>query len=407
MRVAWLTPELPYWPGGSGGSTRQYHLIRVLREHGHNVDVVSPVHPDQEQGVASLEATGATLFGPRRPASRASEVLAAARRRPSIVTGPLRMPLLAWQVDVFWSAMREHIATALARRPDVIHIEHDWAAHWAADMTPGTPLTLGLENLTWEYYGARADAASGLTSRLLRLEDRRWERHDRRWLHRFDALVTMSEDDRATVASMTDTPAVIVANGVDTGALTPSPLPGTPTALFTGTLDYPPNAEGLRWLLREVWPLVRVQRPDAELLVVGRGGPEDLISAPGDGVTIAGFVPEMQPWFDRAQVVLVPILSGGGTRLKVLDGLASGRPLVSTTAGAAGVSVQDGETILIADDPQRFADEVAGLLADPERAAVLGAAGRELAVSGYDWQAIGNTFERTLTDVVARSPRSA
>lgn len=406
MRILWLTPELPFWPGGSGGSTRQHHLIRVLCEHGHEVDVVSPIHPDQRAGVASLEATGATLFGSNRPSSRLSEVLAAAIRRPTILAGLVRLPVLAWQVDVFWSAMQEPLRAALGQRPDVIHIEHDWGAHWAADLPDDIPLTLGLDNLTWEYYEARADAASGAAGALLRREGRRWERHDREWLPRFDALVAMSDEDRLAVSAITDVPVTVVANGVDTGALLPSTLPGTPTVLFTGTLDYPPNAEGLRWLLRETWPLVRRELPDAELVVVGRGGPADLIAAPGDGVTIAGFVPEMQPWFDRAQVVVVPILSGGGTRLKVLDGLASGRPLVSTTAGAAGVSVSDGETVLIADDPRRFARAIVELLADPGRAQAIGAAGRLLAEQSYDWQTIGSVFEQVLTGVVARATTS-
>ncbi len=406
MRVAWLTPELPYWPGGSGGSTRQHMLIRALRERGHEVDVVSTVHPDQRGGVASLETTGAALFAAPRPASRAREVIAAAGRRPGVVAGPLRLPLLAWQVDVFWSAMRDQLTAALARSPDLVHVEHDWAAHWAADLPVGVPRTLGLENLTWEYYEARAAAAGGGAGALMRAEAGRWKRHDRRWLPRYDHLLTMSGEDSAAVAGITTVPATVVANGVDTTLLTPSPLPGTPTALFTGTLDYPPNAEALRWLLEQVWPLVRRDRPDADLLVVGRGGPEDLIAKPGDGVTIAGFVPEMQPWFDRAQVVLVPILSGGGTRLKVLDGLASGRPLVSTTAGAAGVTVVDGETIVIADEAERFAAETVALLCDPARAQAIGAAGRQLAERRYDWQAIGDVLERTLSDVAARAPRT-
>ncbi|HEX6390501.1 MAG TPA: hypothetical protein VFZ89_13655, partial [Solirubrobacteraceae bacterium] len=92
MRVLWLTPELPYWPGGSGGSTRQFMLIRELTTRGHHVDVVAPIHHSQDP--TSLEATGATLYATQRPPSRAKEVLDAARRRPGVLVDAVRMPVL-------------------------------------------------------------------------------------------------------------------------------------------------------------------------------------------------------------------------------------------------------------------------------------------------------------------------
>lgn len=141
--------------------------------------------------------------------------------------------------------------------------------------------------------------------------------------------------------------------------------------------------------------------PAAELLVVGRGVPDDIAALAGENVTLAGFVPEMQPWFDRAQVVLVPMRSGGGTRLKVLDGLASGRPLVSTTMGAMGVDVTDGQDVLLADGADAFADATARVLGDPALAARLGAAGRDLAERVYDWGAIGGRLDELLRGVVA------
>ncbi len=390
MRVLWLTPELPFAPGGTGGSTRQFQLIRALLGRGHDVDIVAPVHPSQETGAALLRDTGATLYGARRPPSRLRETLAALARRPALAIDGLRMPVVAWQVEVFWTALRPLARAALDRAPDVVVVEHDWAARWVAQVPAGIPCVLGLENLSWRYYESRAAAAQGrLGKRALQLEARRFAAFDRRWLDRYAALMTMSPGDAATVRDVLALQSTVVPNGVDTSAIIATPLPDEPVALFTGTFAYPPNAEALEWLLSDIWPRVLAGRADARLLVVGRDVPPRLKALAGPSVTIAGWVPEMQPWFDRARAVLVPMRSGGGTRLKVLDGLASGRPLISTAMGAEGVAISAGEHALLADTPETFADAVLRTLGDDELARRLGAAGRALAEQSYDWRAIG------------------
>ena len=390
MRVLWLTPELPFAPGGTGGSTRQFHLVRVLVDQGHDVDVVSPVHPSQEAGADLLRATGATLLGVRRPASRVRETLAALGRRPALAVDLLRMPVVAWQVEVFRTALWPRGLRALDRAPGVIVVEHDWAARWVERLPAGVPCAVGLQNLSWRYYESRAAAAGGrLGAAALRLEARRFAAFDRRLLARFAARMTMSPEDSAVLRDVLGLDATVIPNGVDTTAITATPLPGAPVALFTGTFGYAPNAEALDWLLSDIWPRVLAGRADARLLVVGRDVPPRLKALAGPSVTIAGWVPEMQPWLDRAQAVLVPMRSGGGTRLKVLDGLASGRPLITTTMGAEGVAITAGEDALVADGAGDFAVAVVGALADDELARRVGAAGRALAERDYDWRAIG------------------
>ncbi|MFA4927789.1 MAG: glycosyltransferase family 4 protein [Patulibacter sp.] len=401
MRVAWLTPELPYWPGGSGGSTRQFQLIKQLIARGAAVDVVAPVHPDQQAGRASLTDIGATLLAVDRPASRVREVLRTVRTAPGVLPRALTMPVAAWQVEVFWRQLQQAKDDALARDPDVILVEHDWAARWTRDLPAGIPKVSGLENLSWDYYARRAASAEGLQRRLLGIEARRFRRFDRRTLSAFDLLLAMSQDDLEELRTVSDRPAIVTPNGVDTDALIPSPLPDSPTVLFTGTFGYAPNAEALRWLLSEIWPRVSARKPDAKLLVVGKGVPDEIAALADDSVTLAGWVPEMQPWFDRARVVIVPMRSGGGTRLKVLDGLASGRPLVSTTMGAMGVDVVDGEQVVLADGAEAFAAATVAILDDPERGARIGAAGRKVAEDVYDWRAIGARLDVALRELVA------
>jgi polysaccharide biosynthesis protein PslH len=417
MKLLHMTPELPYAPGGSGGSTRQFHLLRRMCELGHEVAIVAPVHPDQRDGVAAVQNAGMTLFAAPRPAGRVGEVLGALRRRPELAVSPLRDPLLAWQVDVFWTALRPFAQRALASVPDVVLIEHDWAAAWGRALPPGLPRALTLQNLSWLYYRARAEASRGASRALLSIEGRRFLRFDRRLLPEYDLLVTMSELDRSLLSEVGSPPAIAVPNGVDVEAFDPSAPAGRhgdPTLLFTGALGYPPNAEALLWLLREIWPRVLERRPDARLNVVGRGATEEARRLAGDRVNFAGWVPDIGPWFADATVVVVPILSGGGTRLKVLDGLASGRPIVATTRGAEGIDVVDGTHLALANDADAFAATTVRLLADGDERRNLARAARQLAEERYDWRALGDRLAGALAELaeggrrcVSRPPRLA
>jgi polysaccharide biosynthesis protein PslH len=408
MRLLHLTPELPYAPGGSGGSTRQFHLLRRVRELGHEVSIVAPVHPDQDDGVAVVRDAGLTLYEARRPDSRVAEVLDAVRRRPGLAVAAAREPLLAWQVDVFWTALLPLARRALASGPDVVLVEHDWAATWGRALPRELPRALTLQNLSWLYYRARAEATDGPSRALLSAEGRRFLRFDRRLLPEYDLLVTMSDRDRSLLGAVGSPPAVTVPNGVDVGAFDPSPPaepPRDPTLLYTGTLAYPPNAEGLLWLLREIWPRVSEQRPSARLNVVGRGATDEARRLGDERVRFAGWVPEMAPWFAGATVVVVPILSGGGTRLKVLDGLASGRAIVSTSRGAEGIEAEDGTHIVIADDADTFVGAIVTLLDDAERRTRLGQAARRLAEERYDWRALGERLAAALAELAASGRR--
>jgi polysaccharide biosynthesis protein PslH len=206
-----------------------------------------------------------------------------------------------------------------------------------------------------------------------------------------------------------------VANGVDTSAWSPPPEPESaarePLLLFTGTLSYPPNAEAVEWLLAELWPRIRTATPGARLAIVGKDPPEAARRLEDPSVTVTGWVDDVKSWFSRASVVLVPIRSGGGTRLKVLDGLASGRAIVSTTAGAEGIDVRDGEHLLLADGADAFAAAVARAVREPGLRAGLAASGRRLARERYDWDVLAARLAALYEELASasgpRQPASA
>jgi len=409
LRVLHLTPELPYWPGGSGGSARQFHLLRRLVELGHEVTVAAPVTPAQRDRLRSLEQAGIDAIPYLRPESRVRETVRALCLEPGLAVQAVARPVLAWQVSVFWHSLRPLALGAIReRRPDVVVVEHDQAAAWARDLDPALPAVLVFDNLGWSYYDSRARAAGGLRGGALTLEAKRFRRFDAENARRYARLAAVSAGDAAALG-WTGIPVDVIPNGVASDHITPSPEPaGRPTLVFTGTMAYHPNAEGILWFARRAWPQVVAAEPDTRLLVVGRDPPAEVRELAADArIEVTGAVDDVRPYLARAHVALVPLLSGGGTRLKLLEGMAAGRAVVTTRVGAEGVDVHHEREVLIEDAPERFADAVTRTIHDAELRRRLASAGRELAENNYDWRALGERFAATLELAAGRSTAAA
>jgi glycosyltransferase involved in cell wall biosynthesis len=339
----------------------------------------------------------------RRPDSQVQEVLRAIAREPAVAAALVDRPWLAWQMRVFWTRTRALALKAIAeRRPDVIMVDHDMSIAWARDLPRDIPLVLTCHNLSWHYYLSRARGASGPRAALLRLEAARYRRHVIRWLPRYATAIAVSTLERDELIEAGRTRVEFIPSGVGTDVITPAPEPtgGPPRLLFTGTMSYLPNHQGITWFADEVWPLVRARVPEAELDVVGRNPPpsvEALDERPG--ITVHGGVPEMAPYFSSSNAVIVPILTGAGIRVKIIEALAAGRATVSTPLGAEGLELDPGRNVLIADGAQEFADAVVRVLAEPELRAQLGHEGRALAERRYDWRSLGDDLARVLESV--------
>jgi glycosyltransferase involved in cell wall biosynthesis len=410
VRVLQVTPELPRWPGGTGGATRQFHLLKRLAELGHDVTVVAPAtEAEFEQGL-ELEEVGIRPLLYRRPRSRVRETATTLAQQPSLVPAVTWRPVLAWQVEVFWRHLRPlALADIRERRPDVVLVEHDYAASWAADLPEDIPKALTLHNLSWRYYESRANVARPASRAFLSVEARRFARHDRRQLARFGLAIAMSEADAAALRHVSDTPATVVANGVDTRELPPLPeTSAPPSVLFTGTLAYPPNAEGIEWFVEHAWPAVLAGHPHAQLRIVGRGAPRAVRTlSERPGVDVVGHVPDLRPCFERATLAIVPVLSGGGTRLKAIEAMSSGRAVVSTRLGVDGLEVEPGRHALVEDDPHAVGGAVAKLLGDRALRTELAGAARELVERRYDWRVLGERLSDELAELAASARRAA
>lgn len=215
---------------------------------------------------------------------------------------------------------------------------------------------------------------------------KRWER---RAIAASRSTFVCSEQDRRYLESQR-APARVVAvpNAVDLPARVPGPAPGK-VLLFLGLLSFGPNTAAADHLVRDIWPLVHAAVPEARLVVAG-ARPEWLSSyqAPPPGVSFPGFVDDLEDLYAEVSVVCCPIRAGSGTRIKILEAAAWGRPVVSTTIGAEGLDLDDGTTILLRDEPRAFADACIALLNDPDRAAELGCRARAVVEQKYVRRAV-------------------
>jgi glycosyltransferase involved in cell wall biosynthesis len=213
---------------------------------------------------------------------------------------------------------------------------------------------------------------------------------DARLARRFDAVVTVSDLDRNRLLARWPGGArrvAVIPNGVDTEALQPlPPAPAPPTLLFVGTLGYEPNMDAAQFLATEIFPRVRAVCPAARLVIAGQhAAPSVLALAPLPQVSVQVNVADLRPLYQQAQVVVVPLRAGGGTRLKILEALALGRPVVSTTIGAEGLDLAAGAQLRLADSAEAFAQAVLDLLGDPAAAAALAERGRAAVAARYAW----------------------
>ncbi len=218
--------------------------------------------------------------------------------------------------------------------------------------------------------------------------------YERDVFRRVHAVVVCSEEEAVALRDRTPgAPVWVVPNGADTGLPLPE-IPVHPERLFFfGRLDYHPNRDAIEYFVNTILPSIRSARPGVEFHVAGAdNGTVERLLAGVPGTRFHGRVPQLAPELAASAVVVVPLRVGGGTRLKILEAMAAGRPVVSSSVGAEGLQVSSGHDIILADDPAAFADAVLDLLADPERAAALGAEGRRTVERQYGWQSIEDNF---------------
>jgi glycosyltransferase involved in cell wall biosynthesis len=202
-----------------------------------------------------------------------------------------------------------------------------------------------------------------------------------------DAILAVTEEDAAAYRRLGATvPLHVAPVGMEPDDWPDLSGRGEPaTLVFLGSLDWRPNLEAVRWFVGEIWPLVRAEVPGARFLLAGSNPPARLAAAGRrEGIEFLGRVADVRRFLASGTAVVVPVLSGGGVRVKILEAMALGVPVVSTRLGATGIAARESLDLLLADGAAEFAAACVGLLRDPDRAAALGKAGRQRILEGYD-----------------------
>ncbi|HZP65764.1 MAG TPA: glycosyltransferase family 4 protein [Rudaea sp.] len=388
-RVLALTARLPY-PPREGHQLRSWHLLRALAER-HDVTLLSCLREDDApDDCAPLRDMLARLETVPIPAQRSRYALARALVRGAVGVQP-------FVVEKYASAVLRRRTAALADAADLIHVDMLPLMACLDDVPRALPVVLNAHNVEYLLLRQRANAEEHLPRRLfLRSQVGKLERFERAACRRADAVLACSEDDAGELRALAGEARVtVVPNGVDVRRLHPVPHPAAAhppngqQLVFVGQMSWFPNREGVQWFFAEILPRILAARPDARFALVGKSEGVDVPDALRAHVNLAGFVEDLAPLVQESAVYVVPLRSGSGTRLKVLEAMAFAKPIVTTRIGAQGIDLVDGEEALYADDADAFAAAVLALLADPARAARLGAAARLKAQARYDWEAIG------------------
>jgi glycosyltransferase involved in cell wall biosynthesis len=230
----------------------------------------------------------------------------------------------------------------------------------------------------------------------------RWvEQHLGEYVH---AVWACSEVDRNELATPNSLPGFVIPNGVDTAYYSydaSAQKAESPYLLFSGWLGTRANDDGVRFLVNEIWPLILKQFPAMHLLIVGGGASEELkqVLEGVRQVEVSGQVADVRPYFKHAGVALVPLRIGSGTRLKILEAMSQGNPLVSTRKGAEGIEVQDEVNILLADEPVAFAQAVGRLVAGPVLFDRMRATSRKFVEERYDWNVVGKAANQSIREL--------
>lgn len=392
-RILFLSRWFPY-PATNGSKLRIYNLLRALAARRQVTLISFNDQPEKAADVSGLEAIcDAVHLIPWRPYNPESS-----RARSGFFQATPRSVL-----DTFSPEMAHCIKQALAHgRTDlIIASQIDMAAY--SPCFAGTPALFEEAEVGTLYeqyrYAAswKGKARYGLT----------WAKHRRylgRLLANFQACTVVSAPEKAllTTAVAPSIPIEIIPNCIHLADYTGVRETAVPNSLvFSGAFTYQPNYEAMRWFLQEVFPLVRAQIPQAHLTITGNHA--DLPLPTMENVTLTGFVADVRPYIARAWASLAPIWTGGGTRLKIVEAMALGTPVVATTKGAEGLEVRHGEQILLADTAVAYAQEVVRLLQDQSLRQRLADNATLLVRASYDWPVVAPRFLEVVEQIIHSS----
>ena len=400
MRILWVKGG-KLLPVDTGGKIRSYNLLRQLAAR-HEVTLLSYYDGQRDSAYESEiveHFSRAVAVSTGRPDSSAIDYL-------RHIFSPAPYAVTKFTSAQAAALIREWMA---GRSFDVAVCDFLSASlNFPAEMqTPTLLFQHNVESILWT---RQADYEPNPIKRIaFKLEAAKMIRYETKAVNRFDHVIAVSENDRENMSRMTDVSRItVVPTGVDLEAFRqePSSDPTEPVVVFTGSMDWEANIDGVEYFCSEIWPSVLKAVPGARFRIVGRN-PHPRVRALASGsVEVTGTVPSVIDHLREAAVFVVPLRIGGGTRLKIYEAMAMGKAVVSTSVGAEGLDVEDGRDILLADTAPAFADSITKLLCERQTRKQLERAAAQLAAR-FDWSVIADRFEQVLAETIKLSGKTA
>jgi len=389
-KILFLTSNFPR-PLDSGGKLRDYHIMRYLART-HELSVAG-FHEVKFKN----ESERCLPFVPRERC----HILDNLKDPKEYLDFPsfIRYRYLPkWCLSYFSFELQNLLDNILSRdRFDYIHISHSYMAHYALEYA-GVTRVLDHHNVKTAFYKeAAARTRNPLKKMDYLTEHYKWYKYEREVLDQFDVHTSCAESEREAIRSFVSAPVELLPSGVDTDYFHPKQEESTGSNLiFTGTLEYFPNHEAVLYFCKEIFPAVLKDVPRASFHVVGRKPAPSLerLFKSNPRCWLTSDVADMRPFFYQSTIFVVPLLNGAGTRLKIMEAMAAGLPVVSTSKGAEGLGLKNGEGILIADDPNEFSYMVIGLLRDRGKREELRQKAIAISRERFSWKKVLTVLDR-------------
>lgn len=399
MKILFLTQIMPF-PPDAGPKVKTWHVLRSLVGQGHSVTLVSFIRPEEVRYVPVLQELCDAVQVVPIHRSYLADIGYMVR---SYLTG---RPFLIERDDL---RSMQDVVERLVREGnfDCIHADQLTMVQFAVRGAAAAPgkrpkVIMDAHNAVWTIVERMADNALWFLKPVLKVEAKRVKRYEGELLKTVDHVLAVTEVDRLGLEEAMQSlngsgnghvaPITVVPIAVDTQQLQSIPRkPCSKNIVTLGTLHYPPNADGIRWFLNQVFPLIRQCVPEATLTIIGKNPPRDFLDAQSqnpNSIRITGYVPDLAPYLQESALMVVPVRAGGGMRVRILEAFSYAMPVVTTTIGLEGIQGTPEKDVLVADTTTEFANRVIELLEDPALQHKLSVNGRQLAETKYDWQVV-------------------
>jgi glycosyltransferase involved in cell wall biosynthesis len=407
MRILFLTQIVPF-PPDAGPKVKTWHVLRYLVEAGHEVTLLTYVRQEEKNNLPPLEKLCHQVVTVPIQRSRLKDMGYMLR---SFLN---RRPFLIERDDL--APMRSAMKRLLAENDfDVIHADQLSMVQFAFPGRQPQPaanrrpaVVFDAHNAVWTIVRRSQETANWVLKPIFWREAAALKKYEGQLVASCDHTLAVTEIDEEALLQAADAHTAplkadlqsrisVVPIAVDTQVLQPARRsPDSNHIVTLGTLHYPPNADGIRWFAREVFPLIQQALPNAYLTIIGKNPPADfqqMAEQQPDAVRVTGYVPELDPFMEAAAVLVVPVRAGGGMRVRILEAFARAMPVVTTTIGLEGIQAKPDIEVLVQDQPEAFAEAVVNLLRDQEQQNLLAINGRKLAEQRYDWQVVLQQME--------------